>query len=465
MSQIQITSPAVAAAVISEAMANNAHKGTMPTDDSQKLILAQELTDLALEAQTAGMNGPAVQAVIAAASQGAPVAAPPAPPEAAQVTDFNVKIQDASGQQYEVPNSQLQTYLDTGSYTVVQEAAPAPPPAPPTPVPVPVPTPAPVPTPVAAPPAPAPVAAAPTPAPAAPAAPAADGGALPWEGYDAAKIPDIVKHIEGVLATQGEAAKPLLASVWAYESANKNRPRLLNKLKGIAEQGVVVGGAPAPAPAAPAPAQVAPEPADVNPAPPFQEAPAPAPVAAPPAPTPAPAPTQAVPAPAQAQVQPEFPGGLAAPIADGATQKVNATIAQEGLPVPGVVGNPPTLPEDFTILSDVQVRQFQSQFNACQARAHYLFSQAEGFSNDAKIAGDALVDEFIRGHQFDKGTTVKQIEAMAGELPNIQVARRTQHDWSEVARQYKALRDIYEGTCDRLSREQTGRADEAGTAR
>ena len=454
-----VTDPLVALAVINEAAAQGIHKEGMPADASAQVQLAQELVTLAEQAMAAGMAGGAATAVIAAAQQQpaavpavapAPAApAPPAPaPPAPPAPAADVLIQDAAGQQYTVPADQVEQYI-AGGYTLVQAAEPTPPPPPPTPAPVPTPE---------------PVAAAPVPAaePEPAAAPAATGE--PYPGYNSAKIPEIIAHIENVRATDGEQAKPLFAAIWEYESANKNRPRLLGKLKAIAEKGVetsppVAAEPPAatapvapPAPAAP-PVPAEPQPG-VNPEPPFQQPPAAPPVAAPAAPAPVAAPL----------TTPEELGAIAAPL-PGATQGANAAIAAEGLPIPGPVSTPPTLPEDFTVLSDLDVRKFQSQFNACQARALYLHSQAEGFANDAKLTADGAQRSFITSNTFPKGTTLTEIEAKAAEsVPEISQARRIQHDWAEVARQYATLAKIYGNTCDRLLNERVGRHAEAATS-
>lgn len=448
-----VTDPLVAQAVINEATAQGIHKEGMPADSSAQIILAQELVRLAEQAIAAGMAGPSAPAVIAAASQqpvvaaapvaAAPVAAAPPLPTPPQVTNFNVVIQDAAGQKYEVPSDQVEQYVANG-YSVVEDT-PAPPPVP---APVPVAAPAPV--------APEPVAAAePTPA------PAASGTPEPYEGFNAAKIPEIVEYIENVLATQGEAVKPLLAAIWEYEAANKNRPRLLGKLKAIAERGVEVTPAAAPA-APPAPAPVAAEPQPgVNPDPPFVAPPAP-PVAAPVAAVAPPVAAPIVPAVPTA-AQPEF--GQLAPALPGATQAASATVTAEGLPIPPVVGEPPVLPPDFTVLSDLDVRKYQSQFNACQARALYLHTIAEGHANDAKLVADAAQRDYIHSNAFAKGTTVTQIEAEAvANVPAIQEARRVQHDWTGLASQYKTLATIYDKTCDRLLNERVGRHAEQVTS-
>lgn len=454
-----ITDPTVAMAVINEAKSSGVFAGEVPDNDGAKLAQANELLKMAEQAKEAGVQAAAVMAVINAAQQqpgatavpanpfgNAPVAAPaadPAPAPAAapspepagdvnsiiadyddlKVADVLAAMESLTDEQiavvkaYEASEGERAKILGFERHPATQAPAPA------------------------APAEPAPAAQASVEVQFANVPQEQYAATEPWAGYAKAKINDIMDVVENVFRTNGEQAKPLLAHVWEYESNNKERKRLIDKLTEIAQNGVAAAPAAAPAPA--------PEPEGVVAEAPFQPpaTPAPAPVAAPPA--------------TSTEVGFE---GVAAPLA-GATQKAQALVAHEGLPVPTQVGQPPVLPEDFTQLSDVEVRQYQSKFNACHARAIYLLAIAEGHSNDAKIAADAAVQNFIRTTEFPAKVTVTQMDAQASASAEVATARHTQHEWAEVARQYKALRDIYASTCERLSREQTGRADEKNTTR
>jgi hypothetical protein len=483
-----ITNPAVAVAVINEAKARAVYSGEMPETDGAKLAQANELLTMAEQAKQAGVQAEAVHAVIAAAQQEegassvapnpfnppaaapaptpaptpapAPVAAPeptpaPAVPEGVTIDDAipgydDLKVGDilaameklndagiAFVKAYEAQEGERAKIMNFERHPMVDTPATAE--------------------------TPAPVA-----APAPPEAPAPTQGGVafanaqpteyatvePWEGYKSAKIKDIMAIVENVFTTNGEAAKPLLAHVWEYEKNNKERDSLIKKLTTLAQNGVQTSPPTVPTPEpAPAPA----EPAGVVSDPPFAQT-------QPEAPAPAPAPTQNVFAPTPAVSVPVVPQGGVAPL-EGATQRALSAVENEGLPVPSSVQSPPDLPEDFTVLGDVEVRKYQSQFNACQARAHYLLAVAEGHSNDAKIAADAATRAYIQATEFPAKTTVTQMEAAANADPKVSEARAVQHEYAELARQYKALRDIYQATCERLSREQTGRQSEHATVR
>lgn len=483
-----ITDPAVAVAVINEAKTRAIYQGDMPESEGAKLAQANELLTLAEQAKSAGVQAEAVHAVIAAAQQEAgatsveanpfgsapaaapaPVAAPPVEPEPADVTIDtaipgydDMKVSDilaamenlndagvAFVKAYEAQDGERAKIMNF-EHSQPAAAAPSEPPTMPAPVAAPAP-----------PEAPAPVqggVAFST------AQPAEYASTEPWAGFKMAKIKDIMAIVENVFLTDGEAAKPLLAHVWEYEKNNKKRDSLINKLTTLAQNGVQVAPQTQPAPAPePTPAPV-PEPAGVVAESPFNT---PAPENAftqtnpPDMAEPAPAPQVAVAPPVGTSN--ESQDNLAA--LPGATQRAQAAIAAEGLPIPGPVQQPPTLPEDFTALGDVEVRKYQSQFNACQARAHYLLAVAEGHANDAKIVADARTRAFIQATEFPAKTTVTQMEAAANADPEVSHAREVQHEFAELARQHKALRDIYQSTCERLSREQTGRANEHATAR
>lgn len=472
---VQIEDVGVAKTLIETAQKQNVFQGEVPTDEAEILSRANELYRLAKQAQNAGMDAPPVLAVIGIAenapssddssAQSAPTSAPSAPPPPAppappapSAAPAMVKIKDANGTVYEVQSDQVSSYTDSGAYSLVDEnpAPPPPPPAPPAPTPI-VPAPDEKPEPD---PEPEPI--------------AATGGDVdpsqyatvePWEGYSSMNIPPLVKHIEELFKQKsGDEIKTLLAHVWEYETNNKDRQRLLGKLETLAKEGVTVStSAPEAVEEAPAPAPVevppvANEGTDVRPEPPFAPA-APVVEAVPPAP-----PVEAPPvAPAQVEGQSD---GLAQPL-DGATQRSQQAIIAENLPIPPEFhGEPPVLPADFTTLSDQQIAQYSSQFNACLARANWLTAVAEGHAADAKIVAEGLMREYKASNPAPKGTTVDQIEANAvAAVPEISAAKKVQSDWACHGKLLHSLAGTYQSNCERLSREQTRRSDERNSIR
>lgn len=482
---VQITDQAVALAVINEAKARGIPNADTPENPAEVIGKAQHLYDLALQAKNAGVGGEAIEAVLAAAGQGGaapqaapavpdpnpfdqqqvvqppaavPVSAPPAPapqtnpvapapaePTAqASIDDVipgydNLKVDEiltamegltdeqiAFVKAYEAQDGERGKILKFERHPMVEQPPSAPVPQ----------------------------------APPAAAVPAQvdqsqHSSVEPWQGYNAAKIKDIMAHIENVFRTQGEAAKPLLAHVWAFEKANKNRTTLINKLTELAQNGVQVSP-PTQVPPEPAPAQVPPSPtpaegSDVIAQPPFQQPQQEA------APVPPPAP-QAPSTPTPPSAQTTSSAGIADPVPGGATEAASLMIGQQ-LPIPPEwQGEFPNPSNDFTTLTDIEVAKYQSQFNALHSRAIFVLAQAEGNVADAKRAAERLIQQYVASKEWAAKATDTSKEAEATQnSAEIQAARKVQHDWSQVVRQVSALATGYEKTAERLSREQTRR--------
>jgi hypothetical protein len=506
---LNITDVTVAKAVVNEAKSYNVYKGDMPENDGAMLTVANEMVNLAKRALTSGAKGEAVGKVLSAAIQQpsaapapaapaeddnpftqaeqAPVAAPapvapaavptPASPvaEAPPVTqgesrtindiipDYDdQKVGDilaamqgltdqdiASVKTYEASEGERPKILkfEKVEAPTAQEPAVAPPVAA-----APVPTPEPTPE----------VANTTTTDPTATAT--ADGE--PWAGYTTDKIPEIMEKIEVILASgDTDHIKKTFAAVWNYEASNKNRSRLLGKLKAIADNGMKsTGGTIA---------------KDVDPTAP--------PVAAPPAAPAVPA-TETQPDDADVKPQAAFPttgevGGQpvnAAPVAQApaaappvapsahisATQGAIDATAKSNLPIPqDIPDDNLEIPYDFESLSNEQVRSLQGKFNAAYAFAHLKVSEHEGFADDAKQYGDKLINDIIAAGQA-AGKSVGEQQAKAlGQSPEAQEARRTQNEEAKKAKRFRALADVYYSTCERLSREQTGRQKDHETVR
>jgi len=121
----------------------------------------------------------------------------------------------------------------------------------------------------------------------------------PWEGYAEEKLSDIYEGIESAIRTyEPDELRELLAHIWAYENAHKDRVRIMNRLEEVAKR--YQEGAEHDKPDTEP--QDKPDP-EVKPAEPVAEVPVPtgpaAPVEAPPEETPdTPAPTEPTPEPA-----------------------------------------------------------------------------------------------------------------------------------------------------------------------
>lgn len=139
---------------------------------------------------------------------------------------------------------------------------------------------------------------------------------------------------------------------------------------------------------------------------------------------------------------------------------------EDGLPIPHEIeGDPPNLPLDLTLLSDKEVRYLHGAFNACAARAGWLYALEETGLAAAKQIADHLEEEYIIGaDRKDIGGKPKtqaflKAEAQADNSDIIKWRRR-EHKHSIAANKYKRILDSYDSNCDRLSREWTMRMDE-----
>lgn len=463
---VEIKDPAVALAVLQKSKDYNIFKAEIPTDPKQILAQGQELYQLALGAREAGMNETPVPEVIAmvegaaqapnpfgAAAAGAPVPAPPAAPPIAPpappappvappappappvpaVPEKVMIVELASGTQYEVDAENVPQYVVSGQYAVVEQEAPSAPPAQPA---APTPPSGPVPTGVPA------------------IDPSQYAAVQPWEGYATDTIPNITERIEAIFREQdGDSIKRIMAHVWEYEARNKNRTRLLNKLKELHEKGVQTAS-----PVAPPQQQFVPPPAaegsDVQPTPPFQQ--------------PQPPVNTSVAPPAAPQVFQPASGGdeLMEPL-QGTTQKSEAAIRAERLPIPAEIeGETYIVPQDFTGLGDVQLAQYASFYTAYLVRVNWLAALAEGHSADAKIVADGYMREYKAGNPAPAKTTVDQIEAQAiAADPRIAYAKQVQAEYGGHAKMLRELSNNYQETLVRLSREQTRREKEREVAR
>lgn len=144
---------------------------------------------------------------------------------------------------------------------------------------------------------------------------------------------------------------------------------------------------------------------------------------------------------------------------------VSDFIADQGLPEPeGVHEDVPTLPADFTLLKDVEVRKFHSVFNALSVRAYWLATQEESYMEEAQEMSKTLltksmneVDELDAKGRPRKATVIKE-----------EASRNDEYiEWNnkvvEHRKRYRALRNLAEGYEKKhkaLSREWTMRSGE-----
>jgi hypothetical protein len=142
------------------------------------------------------------------------------------------------------------------------------------------------------------------------------------------------------------------------------------------------------------------------------------------------------------------------------------TIAKEHLPIPPQIeGEPPNMPMDISEISDKQVRRLSGEFNACLGRTIWLLSEALTDELHLKsLRDDVYQREFIaagrRAADAEEKATKDDKEAAAKQTDAFQKINAKVTEAEDIVRRYKALKEVYSGNIDRLSREATLRDDE-----
>lgn len=143
--------------------------------------------------------------------------------------------------------------------------------------------------------------------------------------------------------------------------------------------------------------------------------------------------------------------------------KAEARIAKEKLPVPPELeGDPPELPRDISSLSDVQLRRFHAEFHACLARTNWLVAIEE--------TDEYCADQLMRHYKAmvlrdlvsnsPKDAKITALEAEAAQDHRVSKWLRKRNEHHVQVKLLKALRDTYEQSCDRMSRDFTMRQGE-----
>jgi hypothetical protein len=140
-----------------------------------------------------------------------------------------------------------------------------------------------------------------------------------------------------------------------------------------------------------------------------------------------------------------------------------AKIAKEKLPIPPEIdGTPPDLPRDISVLSDSQLRRFHSEFHALLARANWLVAVEESDEHAADQIARHYKAMVLRDLTAvaDKNAKITALEAEAAGDPDVRQWNQKKNEHYVQVKLLKALRDTYEQTCDRMSREYTMRGSE-----
>ena len=441
----------IARAIITQAKSDETYEGPIPEDDAKAISEAESLVKMAEAAWEQYVRGPEVEAI----------------------------LRIAAGENGDAPAA---------------DSEPAEPEPDPGPEPTPDPEPDPAPEPQADP----------------PAEPQETGFSLspeemsktePWEGYADEKVPDIVEAIE-IGVEEDDNPGELLAHIWAYESAHKDRKRIIKRLDEAAKQ--LSGGndeTPAteekPPPEAggetPTPSGEDQEPdnaaaaqgdsaGDPQAEPGAGEsggdegaatgdhdedrAGGGATAAADPDPEPEPAGEAAEPA-REGKADEDKPRAESSdPVYDELIADVEAELGEQRLHVPPPLppGEQPDLPFDLTTLSDKELQQFHGYFTAYVYRTNHLLMREEAKARKCKDAAEELARDLLvaaeKYDEHDKAKTMTILEAEVESDPEVIKWRKRQRKHDTFATSYRSERDSYLRVVEALSRQESMRQNE-----
>lgn len=313
----------------------------------------------------------------------------------------------------------------------------------------------------------------------------------PWEDYSKDKLTDIKTSIDAAVESYTEdELKDLLANVWAYEAAHKNRQGVMKKLEEVAEKIGVVAAAteaagsqeeqreedqpePTPAPEASAGAEDSPgegaepdEPAasgaadsgdasgEEGSAPPASDDP------------PAPA------APAGSGDGGADPADSSRGGDRGGDQAYRALIDQVGQELaderlhipPPPTDDVPNLPEDFTSMSDQELQKLYGVYGALAYRTAFEVQREDRIATHLRHHADELHRELLvnadKYDDHDKPKTMTILEAEIEQSDEIKRLRSQQRRHEIFAASKRQERDSYNKVTELLSRIHTMRQDE-----
>jgi hypothetical protein len=144
-----------------------------------------------------------------------------------------------------------------------------------------------------------------------------------------------------------------------------------------------------------------------------------------------------------------------------------AEVTKENLPIPRQIeGDPPVMPRDTSELNDKEVRRLMGEFNACLGRAVWLIQDAlDDELRIKQLKENAYRTAYLAEEEAARENSVKltkeALDFAARESEEFQEYDQQLFEASKLVRNYKALKEIYQGNIDRLSREGTLRDDEA----
>ena len=147
-------------------------------------------------------------------------------------------------------------------------------------------------------------------------------------------------------------------------------------------------------------------------------------------------------------------------------QKSSQFVPKEKLPVPDEIeGDPKPMPRDLSAISDIEIRRLSGEQNAFLARVTWLLALAQQDVRNAEHLRDAEYRKALLSYKQDQvargeKVTMSEAEKVAASNDDVMAWDSELVAHQNVVDSYKALREIYKGNLDRLSREASMRQDE-----
>lgn len=272
-------------------------------------------------------------------------------------------------------------------------------------------------------------------------------GVEPWEGYSTDRVPVIVESLE--VAMEDDDAQELLAHVWAFETAHKNRKRILKRVEELAKQfdeeadededeedlEIEVEGSVEDE-------ELVDEEEEEE-----EEKPKP-----------------------KAKITRKQRQKAADEMADDSDEDeflsdISKEIEKERLHVPNKLPEDRAdVPDDFTSISDKDLQQLYMQFSAYVYRTNYLLLLQESGAAKCKAAVTELTQELLaNADKYDEKKKEKTLTILNAEIaqdPEVIKWKERQQQYDGLAHFYKGERDGYKSFVESLSRLATMRQDE-----
>jgi len=295
----------------------------------------------------------------------------------------------------------------------------------------------------------------------------------PWDGYKSDNVPDIINGID-YFVSEEEDPRGILGHVWAFETAHKNRVRIIAHLEKQAEGlGPKEDTPESETPSDPQPESETPpeEPTPEEPqpeespeAPEEEETPAPVETEEPPAEEP-----PAEPAPEEPKPEPKLQHREEIPEGDDVDAElvklVEDELRRQTLTFPEPPGEEiPKVPWDLTRVTGQELQRLHSFYSNLAYYKNFQLQREERLALHYKLQADEIARELlVTVAKYDEKGKEKKVTVLEAEIESTDGVKRHRrrarlHDaYATAARQE---RDGYTRIVEMLSRQHTMRNDE-----